>query len=442
MSTISERLSNLPLGRFHWNLLALTMLGWAFDSMDTGIVAFVLAKMTIIWHLTSHQIGYIGSIGLAGMACGAVMSGWLADSIGRKKLFTATLLTYGVATGLCGFAWNYESLLVFRFLVGLGVGGQLPVAVTLMSEYSPARYRGRMIVLLESSWALGWLAASVIAYMIIPRYGWQVAFFIGAGPAFTFIYFWQRVPESVLYLIGKGRFAEAHAQVAAIEASLGVPVGEPPTAAEVNAPPTKFSLAELWSGPYLKRTVCLWILWFGTVFAYYGIFTWLPSLLVKSGHTLIRSFEYVMWMTLAQIPGYFTAAMLVDRIGRKITLSSFLTACAICAYFFGNARSGTEIVLWGCLLSFFNLGAWGVLYTYSPEMYPTQARASGVGFAAGFGRIGGILAPIIVGVIMTGPEKISTVFTMFTVVLLLIALNIVVLGEETMHKSLDEISKS
>lgn len=441
MSTVSERLSNLPLGRFHWQLLALTMLGWAFDSMDTGIVAFVLAKMALIWHLTSHQIGYVGSVGLAGMACGAALSGWLADRIGRKNLFTATLVTYGVATGLCGLSWNYESLIVFRFLVGLGIGGQLPVAVTLMSEYSPARYRGRMIVLLESSWALGWLAAAVIAYLIIPRYGWQAAFYIGALPAFTFVYFWRRVPESVLYLISKGRFAEAHAQVAAIEISLGVPVGEPPTTAEVSSTPAKFTLSELWSGPYLKRTACLWILWFGTVFAYYGIFTWLPSLLVKSGHTLIHSFEYVMWMTLAQIPGYFTAAILVDRIGRKITMASFLTACAICAYFFGNARSGSEIVLWGCLLSFFNLGAWGVLYTYSPEMYPTRARASGVGFAAGFGRIGGILAPALVGIIMTGPEKIPTIFVMFTVVLLLIALDIVVLGEETMQKSLDEISK-
>ena len=441
MSSISDRLSNLPLGNFHWKLLALTMLGWAFDSMDTGVVAFVLAKMVSSWELTSAQIGYIGSVGLAGMAVGAMLSGWLADFVGRKKLFAATLLIYSMATGLCGLSWNYESLLFFRFLVGFGVGGQLPVAVTLMSEYAPARYRGRMIVLLESSWAVGWLAASVIAYVIIPRYGWQVAFFIGALPALAVFYLWKLVPESVLYLVEKGRYAEAHAQVAKIEESLGVPVGEPPSADEVNSPSASFSFAELWSGPYLKRTICLWILWFGTVFAYYGIFTWLPSLLVKSGHTLIRSFEFVMWMTVAQIPGYFAAAYLVDKIGRKKTLVSFLLACAVCAYLFGNAKSYQEILLWGCLLSFFNLGAWGVLYTYSPEMYPTHARATGVGFAAAFGRVGGILAPIVVGMMMTGPEKFSTVFSMFTAVLVIIALDIAILGEETMRKSLDELSK-
>lgn len=440
MSSISERLSNLPLGKFHWKLLGLTMLGWAFDSMDTGIVAFVLAKMVSAWNLSSEQIGFVGSVGLAGMAVGAMLSGWLADIVGRKKLFAATLVLYSLATGLCGLSWSYESLLVFRFLVGFGVGGQLPVAVTLMSEYSPARYRGRMIVLLESAWAVGWLAASVIAYVIIPRYGWQVAFFLGSLPALMVFYLWRLVPESVLYLIDKGRFAEAHEQVAKIEQSLGVAVGAPPSAEEIAAPKTQFRFLDLWSGPYLKRTICLWILWFGTVFAYYGIFTWLPTLLVKSGHTLIRSFEFVMWMTLAQVPGYFAAAALVDRIGRKITLASFLLACALCAYMFGNAKTVQEIVLWGCLLSFFNLGAWGVLYTYSPEMYPTHARATGVGFAAAFGRVGGILAPSVVGAMMTGPEKFSTVFAMFTGVLIIIALNIVILGEETMKKSLAEIN--
>ncbi|MCX7779675.1 MAG: MFS transporter [Negativicutes bacterium] len=443
MASISDRLSNLPLGKFHWRLLFLMMLGWAFDSMDTGIVAFVLAKMIESWKLTSAQIGFIGSIGLVGMAVGAILSGTIADKFGRKRVFAGTLVIYSIATGLCGIAWNYESLLFFRFLVGFGVGGQLPVAVTLMSEYAPARQRGMMIVLLESAWAIGWLAAAVISYLIIPKYGWQVAFFIGALPALAVFWLWQVVPESAMYLVNKGRYDEAHEVVAKIERELGVPVGSPPSAAEKSAgAKAAFTFAELWQGMYLKRTICLWILWFGIVFSYYGIFTWLPSLLVKSGHNLIRSFEFVMWMTLAQIPGYFVAAYLVDRVGRKATLSSFIAACAVCAYMFGGAKTGAEILLWGCLMSFFNLGAWGVVYTYTPEMYPTHARATGVGCAAAFGRIGGILAPIIVGWIMTGPEKFGTVFAMFTAVMMIVALNIVVLGEETKQKSLEDLAKT
>jgi putative MFS transporter len=178
------------------------------------------------------------------------------------------------------------------------------------------------------------------------------------------------------------------------------------------------------------------------VYSYYGIFTWLPSLLVKSGHDLVKSFEFLLYMTLAQIPGYFVAAYLVDRIGRKPTLSGFLAACAGCAYLFGNAVTISDILLWGCLLSFFNLGAWGLLYTYTPEMYPTHARGTGVGSAAAFGRIGGILAPIVVGALFTGPDTFATIFAMFTAVLLIIALNVMLLGEETMNRSLEEINQT
>jgi len=170
------------------------------------------------------------------------------------------------------------------------------------------------------------------------------------------------------------------------------------------------------------------------------MFTWLPTLLVKGGHTLVKSFEYMMWMTLAQIPGYFAAAYLVDKIGRRATLGTFLAITAVGAFMFGNATTVASIMLWGCVLSFFFLGAWGICHAYSAEQYPTYARATGVGWAAGFGRTGGIIAPIVVGWIMTGPEKIPAVFMMFTAVLALVAFNIIFLGRETMNKTLDELT--
>ena len=128
------------------------------------------------------------------------------------------------------------------------------------------------------------------------------------------------------------------------------------------------------------------------VLLYYGIFTWLPSLLVKSGHTLLRSFEFMLYMTLAQLPGYYIAAYLVDKIGRKATISSMLAVCAFAAFMFGNATSANDIIMWGCIMSLSNLGAWGITHAYSTEQYPTHARATGVGYAAACGRIGGILA--------------------------------------------------
>ncbi|WP_110954846.1 MFS transporter [Anaerosinus massiliensis] len=436
---ITKRLGEMPLSSWHWRLLAIISVGWAFDAMDTGIVSFVLPKLMGLWNLSGAQVGFIGSVGLIGMAVGAALAGSLADSMGRKKLLAVTMLIYGLGTGGCGLAWNYESLLFFRFVVGFGLGGQVPVAVTLMSEYSPDKYRGRMIVLLESSWAIGWLVAAVISYLVIPKYGWQLAFFIGAFPAVWVIYVWKVIPESALYLVKKGRLQEAHEIVCEIERSAGIPCGAMPTTVDNTAQKkTSFAFTQLFSGIYLKKTICLWILWFGLVFSYYGIFMWLPTLLVKAGHSMVQSFSFVMWMTLAQIPGYFTAAMLVDKIGRKPTLSSFLILCAVTAYFFGHATTWNEILFWGCLMSFFNLGAWGLMYTYTPEMYPTEARASGTGWAGACGRIGGMLAPMVVGMMFTGPDKFSLVFAMFTGVLVIIGLNVLILGEETMHKSLEE----
>lgn len=439
---IIQRLEKVPVCSFHYKLLAITGLGWMFDAMDTGIIAFVLPTLAREWGLSPAEMGYIGSIGLVGMAIGAVLAGGLADRIGRKKMFAATLVIYSVATGLCGIAGSFEMLLFFRFLVGFGLGGQLPVAVTLVSEFSPPASRGKFIVLLESFWGLGWLAAALISYLIIPRFGWHIAFIIGAIPALYVFYIWRQVPESVRYLLNKGRESEAQSIVAKIEKAGGIEVLPFHHETEYDVvDKTKVAFKEILTATYIKRTIMLWCLWFGIVYSYYGIFTWLPSLMVKSGMTEIRTFEYVLVMTLAQLPGYYVAAYLVDRIGRKATLVSFLSCCAVCAYFFGQGGSAVEVLVWGSFMSFFNLGAWGVVYTYTPEMYPTRIRALGSGWAAGIGRIGGILAPTVVGFMLGANSTFNDIFLMFTVVMLGIAFIVGVLGPETKGKTLDEINE-
>ena len=436
---IIARLEKIPVGKFHYRLLVITGLGWMFDAMDTGIIAFVLPVLIKTWGLSTAQVGYIGSIGLVGMALGAVLAGSAADRFGRKKIFAGTLVIYSVATGLCGLSWNFESLLLFRFLVGFGLGGQLPVAVTLVSEYAPPGARGRFIVLLESFWGLGWLVAAIIAYLIIPRYGWNVAFLIGALPALYVFKIWKSVPESVHYLLGKGKIQEAHELVQKMEESAGIEPGETMIAPQVKTV-QQAAFGDIWTSQFAKRTIMLWILWFGIVYSYYGIFTWLPSLMVGQGYSVIKTFEYVLIMTLAQLPGYFAAAYLVDRIGRKGTLAGFLAASAICAYFFGQGGSSGTVLFWGSFMSFFNLGAWGVVYTYTPELYPTRMRALASGWAAAIGRTGGILAPTVVGYMIADNGGFNKVFMMFASVMLLVAAVVWIIGEETKGKSLEEIS--
>jgi MFS transporter, putative metabolite:H+ symporter len=450
---VSKRIENLTVNRFHYILLFSAGLGWMFDSMDTGIISFVLPVLMKTWGLTPEQVGNIGSIGLVGMALGAILSGMIADVIGRKKVFALTLVVYSLATGLCGIAWSYPSLLFFRFLVGFGLGGQLPVAVTLVSEFTPAKHRGKFLVLLESFWAFGWLLAAIISYLIIPQYGWHIAFFIGAIPALYVFYLWKRIPESPRYLEEKGRVQEAEAVYLLVAGESGE--AKPPLdkavmthlKSEEDRGPrnpsknsvTRVRLSELFSRAFLRRTVFLWLLWFGIVYSYYGIFTWLPSILALKGFSLTKSFSYVIIMTLAQIPGYFSAAYFVDRIGRKPTMAIYVFGTAICAYFFGQGNSAAMILTMGSLMSFFNLGAWGIIYTYTPELYPTRVRATGSGWAAGFGRIGGILAPIVVGRMLGAQIPTQSVFLMFTGVLVLVVLNVIILGEETKGRPLDEL---
>lgn len=437
---VLERLEALPVGRFHYKLLLVTGLGWLFDSMDTGLIAFILPVLAKEWGMAPGQMGLIGSIGLIGMALGAVISGTVADRIGRKKVFTITVLLYSIASAFCALSWNYQSLLVFRFLVGFGLGGELPVAATLVSEYAPSHVRGRFIVLLESFWGLGWIAAACIAYFFIPVYGWRMAFLIGALPALYVCLIRLHMPESVRYLLTRGRVDEARQIVLSLEKQLHVPsalfTGETETVPVV----AKASFRELWKKPFMSRTIMLWLVWFGINFSYYGIFMWLPSLVFQQGFTVVKTFEYVLIMTLAQLPGYYCAAWLVDKIGRKYTLSAFLLFSGVASYFFGHASTAATLMMWGSVMSFFNLGAWGVLYTYTPEQYPTAIRALGSGWAAGFGRFGGMAAPMMVGALLARSFGFASVFYMFALVFAAVAVIVLSLGVESKQKDLESLS--
>lgn len=437
---VLERLEALPVGRFHYKLLLVTGLGWLFDSMDTGLIAFILPVLAKEWGLAPGQMGLIGSIGLIGMALGAVISGTVADRIGRKKVFTITVLLYSIASAFCALSWNYQSLLVFRFLVGFGLGGELPVAATLVSEYAPSRVRGRFIVLLESFWGLGWIAAACIAYFFIPVYGWRMAFLIGALPALYVCLIRLHMPESVRYLLARGRVDEARQIVLSLEKQLHVPSALFTGETEPVPVVAKASFRELWKKPFMSRTIMLWLVWFGINFSYYGIFMWLPSLVFQQGFTVVKTFEYVLIMTLAQLPGYYCAAWLVDKIGRKYTLSAFLLFSGVASYFFGHASTAATLMMWGSVMSFFNLGAWGVLYTYTPEQYPTAIRALGSGWAAGFGRFGGMAAPMMVGALLARSFGFASVFYMFALVFAAVAVIVLSLGVESKQKDLESLS--
>jgi putative MFS transporter len=416
--TRAQRLDRLPFTREHGRLVVGSGVGWALDAMDVGLISFVMAALAVQWSLTPTELSWIGSIGFVGMALGATLGGLLADRIGRRQVFALTLLVFGVATGAAALAWSVTALLVFRLLIGLGLGAELPVASTLVSEYAPARLRGRVVVALEAFWAVGWLLAALIGYLVVPRSdaGWRWALALGAIPAVYAVVVRRGLPESVRFLELRGRHDEAEAAVRRFEAAAGATtVPAPAPAPQAGGEPAR---GGLWAPGTRGRTAALWTVWFGINFAYYGAFIWLPTLLVAAGFDLVRSFEYTLYITLAQLPGYAAAAVLVERWGRRPTLVVFLLGSALGAALFALAAGDTAVLVTGMVLSFFNLGAWGAVYAVTPEVYPTALRGTGAGAAAGFGRIASIAAPLSVPPLLDagGSGLVFGVFAAFFVV--------------------------
>nr|WP_157773343.1 MFS transporter [Brachybacterium vulturis] len=450
--TRSQRLDRLPFTRRHGRLLGASGIGWALDAMDVGLISFVIAALSVHWELSKADGSLIASAGFAGMAIGASVGGLLADRIGRRSVFALTLLIYGLATGASALAMGVGALIVLRFIVGLGLGAELPVASTLMSEFAPARIRGRVIVWLEAFWALGWILAAVIGTFVAASgpTGWRWALAVGLVPAVYSLVIRLGMPESVRFLEKQGRTEEAERVVRSFEASAGLDAPSPaapaagaeraehaeradsaertPAAARVEADATTAIPAAdpiegtggIWSRPLRARTAGLWAVWFCINLSYYGAFIWIPTLLVDRGFDLTRSFTFTLVITLAQIPGYAVAAWLIEEFGRRWTLTVFLSGSAVAASFYGLAETEWMILAAGCALSFFNLGAWGALYAIGPELYPTRVRGTGTGAAAAFGRIASMAAPFLVPVFLVAGGQVF-VFAAFSTFFLLAA---------------------
>ena len=417
----NARLDRLPFNAAHRKLLVASGIGWAFDAMDVGLVSFVVAAIAADPHfnLNATEKSWVLSVGFVGMAIGAALGGYFADRVGRKTVFTATLVIFGLANAGMACSWTLTALLIARFIIGLGLGAELPVASTLVSEFSPTRHRGRMTVLLESFWAVGWIIAAAIGAFVIPNtgdWGWRWALLIGALPLLYAVVTRAHIPESVRFLESKGREDEAEQAVRYFEQASGVAPVASPKAEPLPAIRTR----ELFGHQYLARTVTIWLTWFFVNFSYYGAFTWMPSLLADQFGSLTSSFGYTLIISLAQLPGYFLAAWLVEIWGRRRTLSVFLAVSAVAAFAFSQAGSVAAVIGFGMLLSASNLGAWGVLYAVTPEIYPTRLRGAASGAAAAVGRVAAIIAPLLVPWFLTlsGGNK-TVAFVIFAVAFVL-----------------------
>ena len=439
---VIELLEKAPLTRFHYGLLLLGSLIYGFTAMNVLLIAAVLTPIITEFGLKQQPLvsGLLLSAGYLGMFVGALSCGVLADHIGRKKTLLFTILTMTVFTALNSLAPDPLTMAVLRFLAGIGLGGALPQPGVYVSEYVPAKYRGRFLGLVETSWVYGALLSLVLSRFLIPSVGWRPTFLVALVPLFLVPIVVFSAPESIRFLQLKGRTEEATAllmRYKLVPADLGQVAKVVPEKSG-----SKAALKELWSPHFRKRTAMLWIAWAVLVYTYHGIFTWLPTFYASPpmNLTVVRSIEWVLIVTLAQVPGYYTAALLLDRVGRKPIAITYLALAGVGSVLLSLAISPSSILLWSIVISFFNLGAWSALYAYTPELYPTRVRGTGAGAAASIGRAAGVIAPTATP-LLYAYGGLPAAFTVFALAHILGAIAVAVLGTETKGRSLEEISK-
>jgi putative MFS transporter len=447
---ILKRIERLPFGRFHWRLLLMGGLGYTFDAMDGAMIAFILPSVSALWGLTNQQTGLLASSAMIGYLFGAFFAGTLGDLIGRRVVMMYALAFYCLATLVAAFAPDWQFLFWWRVVASFGIGAESAIIAPFLSEFVQKKYRGRFVGSLSGFFSFGFVFAALLGYFVVPASpeGWRIVQILSALPIVMLLWWRRSLPESPRWLIQRGRSAEAEAEVDRIEAeeirrrkvSLApLESVEVPSVGLRQGGTFAKNLAALWSGPMRRTTLMLWVLWIAITFSYYGFFTWIPTLLVKQGMTITKSFGYSIIIYLAQIPGYYSAAFVSEKLDRKWTIVLYMLLGGASAYLLSHARTDAAVAMAGFLLSFFMNGTYAGIYAYTPELYPTAFRTTGMGVASAFGRIGGLSAPIVIGYTFA-QIGFGGVFTITTIVLLVGALAVALLGIGTAGKSLEQIT--
>ncbi|MGD6748034.1 MFS transporter [Streptomyces sp. BH106] len=450
--SLLARLDRLPLSRPHYVLLLIGGLGYTFDGMDAAVVAFLLPSVQDLWHLDNGALGLIGSASPFGYLFGAAIAGILGDRIGRKRVMMYALAFYVVFTLVAAAAPNFPVFLGARVLAGAGTGAESAIIAPFLSEFVPSKRRGWFVGALAGFFSFGFVAAALIGRFIVPlgADGWRWAQVVTAVPIVMLLWWRRALPESPRYLLERGRHAEAEGVVAELERRVEKSTGRPlppvehthadvAPASKETAPPSVWTgLRFLWSRQMARRTGVTWVMWFVITFSYYGFFSWIPTLLVQRGITVTQSFSFSLIIYAAQVPGYFSAAWLSERLDRKHTIALYLTGSALSAYWLSQTSTPVAITVSGAVLSFFLNGTYAGLYAYTPEVFPTWIRATGSGLASAFGRIGSIIAPTAIGLMAAG-AGFAGVFGMTTAVLAVGVVVTLAFGLSTANRSLEDI---
>jgi putative MFS transporter len=441
---VLARIERLPLSA--WQIRTRLIVGTAtfFDAFDALAITYVLPAVAPAWKLTPAGISCLISAGFLGQLFGALAGGALAERIGRRPMIVAAVLWFGLFSFACGWAWSYESLLVMRLLQGLGLGAEVPVAATYISELARAEGRGRFVLLFELVFPIGLVAVALIGRSIVPV-GWQYLFFVGGLPALLAVVMMRDLPESPRWLASRGRFGEAAMALVLIERKVEAAIGKPlPAIAAVARTVTakRGTWTELFSSAYHQRTLVIWVAWFATYFVNYGLTTWLPTIY----RTLFKlSLEDALnYGLISQAAGLFTSlacALLIDRVGRRVwfALAFAGTAAALLTLWWIGPSSAERVLVFAILTNLCVSTLSLALYLYTAELYPTRIRALGTATGTAWLRIASILGPQVFGNAV-GSGSIGKAFLVFGLVALGACVVLALFATETKARVLEEIS--
>jgi MFS transporter, putative metabolite:H+ symporter len=430
---VEELLRRGGFTRFHRNAVLVTGAAWTFVAMEILLVGFTVPLFTEIWALSGSYAGWIAASALGGSLLGSVVLGRLADRIGRRRIFQGAILWYAVFTALTALAWGPGSLSAFRFLAGIGLGGILVVDPSMLAEYLPPQKRGRYLVFLDFFWPVGLLLATGLSWLFLEQVGgdwaWRYLFLAAAFPAFLAFAARLALPESPYWLARRGRTEEA---AGVLDRITGRRVDAESLAAE---PEPRASAVELVSRRLRGTSAVIVLVWIALNISYYGLFLWLPFVLQAEERFTIDVYLLLALAAVSQFPGYAAAIWLVERVGRKPTLAAFLALGGVSAYAFAVSDSAPQYVAALFFVGFFNLGAWGAVYPYTSELFPTRLRASAFGMVEGVGKGAAIGGPYLFGALIDWTGDIVWSLTFVALVMGLGAL-VMLLGPETRGRAL------
>lgn len=432
--TVQEAVDQIGFGRFQKRLLGVCGVTWAADAAEVLLLGFALPAIIAEFGISTAQGGLIATATFAGMLVGAWFWGTISDYVGRRAGFQLTVLIFALFGLLSAFAPSWEWLLVIRFITGFGLGGALPLDFSLYAEFLPTKNRGRNLVILESFWALGTVVAAGLAWVLVPNFGWRPLLASSAVAAALVLWIRRKIPESPRYLAISGKADEAREIIVGIARENGRPAPEQDLVAGERQSGT--TVARLWAPGLRQMTLMLWVTWFCISLAYYGIFTWLPQAFVQQGFSSLQTYQNTFLLALAQVPGYFSAAYLIERLGRRNTLGLYLLASGVFTFLFAIVTGFGGLLASAMLMSFFALGAWAALYAWTPESYPTEIRTTGMGWASGMARVAGVITPTLGGILF-GFALVSAL-SLWAVAFVIGGITVFLLGVETKRRALSD----